>query len=416
MLGDSRRISRARLIGSLLSRIQEEAPKLIALKREGAYWDFKKEWHKDNSELIHDILCLANNLEGDVSYLFIGIDEEEGYSVCDVENNDHAERKTNQMIVDMLSKTKWDNGQPPFAVVEPMELDGGTIDILCVVSRREDMPYSLSKGSGKVRAHMVHTRRVDSNTPIDEGASWNEVEDIWRHHFSLDESPLARVKVMLEDKEHWRFLSEVVGTEDKYYLYAPEFTVCHYSDDERDGYEYYMLNQTDPSPSWYMIEIRYFQTRIFDTLGIALDGGRYFAPAPSRSFVRWNRRSLDFNLMYCYYTRDSLDWNLNEFFFDENYGDARIARRRFLETVVIFQDEEERKGFEILLRERHSEFEEEMSEAPDPYGAERLPEDYPQEAKDQATRELKAIHILKRMLEEFRDDLEGLRLPTSRDW
>lgn len=102
MLGDSRRISRARLIGSLLSRIQEEAPKLIALKREGAYWDFKKEWHKDNSELIHDILCLANNLESDVSYLFIGIDEEEGYSVCDVENNDHAERKANQMIVDML--------------------------------------------------------------------------------------------------------------------------------------------------------------------------------------------------------------------------------------------------------------------------------------------------------------------------
>lgn len=57
-----------------------------------------------------------------------------------------------------------------------------------------------------------------------------------------------------------------------------------------------------------------------------------------------------------------------------------------------------------------------MSEAPDPYGAEQLPEGYPQEAKDQATRELKAIPILKRMLEEFRDDPEGLRLPTSRDW
>ncbi|MCQ5071917.1 hypothetical protein, partial [Adlercreutzia sp. DFI.6.23] len=98
------------------------------------------------------------------------------------------------------------------------------------------------------------------------------MEDIWRHHISLDESPLARVKGMLEDKEHWRFLSEVIGTEDKYYLYAPEFTVRHDSDDERDGYEYYMLNQTDPGPSWYTIEIRYFQTRIFDTLGIALDG------------------------------------------------------------------------------------------------------------------------------------------------
>ena len=45
-----------------------------------------------------------------------------------------------------------------------------------------------------------------------------------------------------------------------------------------------------------------------------------------------------------------------------------------------------------------------MSATPDPYGAERLPEDYPQEAKDQATRELKAIPILKCMLEEFRGD------------
>ena len=93
-----------------------------------------------------------------------------------------------------------------------------------------------------------------------------------------------------------------------------------------------------------------------------------------------------------------------------------LPSRRFLETVVIFQDEEERKGFEIFLREHHSEFEEEMSEVPDPYGAERLPEDYSQKAKDQATRELKAIPILKRMLEEFRGYPEGLRLPTSRDW
>ena len=89
---------------------------------------------------------------------------------------------------------------------------------------------------------------------------------------------------------------------------------CHEPDDERDGYEYYMLNQTDPRPSWYTIEVRYFQTRIFDTLGIALDGGRYFAPVPSCSFVRWGRPRFDLDFMYCYYTKDSLDWSLNEFF------------------------------------------------------------------------------------------------------
>ncbi len=72
------------------------------------------------------------------------------------------------MIVD-ISKTKWDNGQPPFAVVEPMELDGG--NDRHPVYREQAGGYALFplEGVGKVRAHMVHTRRIDSNTPIDEG-------------------------------------------------------------------------------------------------------------------------------------------------------------------------------------------------------------------------------------------------------
>lgn len=94
----------------------------------------------------------------------------------------------------------------------------------------------------------------------------------------------------------------------------------------------------------------------------------------------------------------------------------RSLERRSISAAIIIQDEEERKDFETFLRERRFEFDSEMSATPDPYGAERLPEDYPQEAKDQATRELKAIPILKCMLEEFRGDPEGLRLPTSRDW
>lgn len=37
---------------------------LIGLKQEGSYWDFKKEWYQDNkkSDLLHDIICMANNL------------------------------------------------------------------------------------------------------------------------------------------------------------------------------------------------------------------------------------------------------------------------------------------------------------------------------------------------------------------
>lgn len=38
---------------------------LIDLKYEGNYWDFKQEHHskENNHKLLHDIICLANNLE-----------------------------------------------------------------------------------------------------------------------------------------------------------------------------------------------------------------------------------------------------------------------------------------------------------------------------------------------------------------
>ena len=41
---------------------KEEVLRLIAFRQEGEYWDFKKEWHKNKSDLLHDIICMANNL------------------------------------------------------------------------------------------------------------------------------------------------------------------------------------------------------------------------------------------------------------------------------------------------------------------------------------------------------------------
>lgn len=49
----------------MLSEIQkEEILELISLKQEGSYWDFKKEWYEvgKQADLLHDIICMANNL------------------------------------------------------------------------------------------------------------------------------------------------------------------------------------------------------------------------------------------------------------------------------------------------------------------------------------------------------------------
>ena len=57
-----------------------------------------------------------------------------------------------------------------------------------------------------------------------------------------------------------------------------------------------------------------------------------------------------------------------------------------------------------------------MSATPDPYGADELPDSYSQKAKSQVTRELKAAPILKRLLEELRNDLERGGVSVSTDW
>ena len=33
-----------------------EICQLIAMKQEGSYWDFKKEWYNKKSDLLHDIM------------------------------------------------------------------------------------------------------------------------------------------------------------------------------------------------------------------------------------------------------------------------------------------------------------------------------------------------------------------------
>ena len=55
----------------MLSELQkEEILELISLKQEGAYWDFKKEWYEEGKQpdLLHDIICMSNNLENRDAY------------------------------------------------------------------------------------------------------------------------------------------------------------------------------------------------------------------------------------------------------------------------------------------------------------------------------------------------------------
>ena len=71
---------------------KEEVLRLIAFRQEGEHWDFKKEWHKNKSDLLHDIICMANNLSNHDGLIIIGVNEETDYSICDVTNDSNRRR------------------------------------------------------------------------------------------------------------------------------------------------------------------------------------------------------------------------------------------------------------------------------------------------------------------------------------
>lgn len=65
--------------------------RLISTNREASHWDFKRIWHKNNADLIHDIICLANNPKGHIGMLIIGVDDGAEHELIDVE--DYSENR-----------------------------------------------------------------------------------------------------------------------------------------------------------------------------------------------------------------------------------------------------------------------------------------------------------------------------------
>lgn len=85
--------------------LRDTVVSLASLKREGNCWDFKRKRHTDRAKLLHDIICLANNLEQSTSYLIIGIDEDRGHIAVDVTDDDN--RRDTQELTDLIAKVSW---------------------------------------------------------------------------------------------------------------------------------------------------------------------------------------------------------------------------------------------------------------------------------------------------------------------
>ena len=80
--------------------------------------------------ILHDIICMSNNLSNRTTYIIIGIDEQQDYSIVDVSCDPN--RKNTQKLVDFLKDKKFAGGIRPVVHVESLHYSNGVIDTIVI--------------------------------------------------------------------------------------------------------------------------------------------------------------------------------------------------------------------------------------------------------------------------------------------
>lgn len=322
--------------------LEDEIKALILTEREDDYWDFKEIHHSNKANLLHDIICMANNRVDRDAFIIFGI-ADGTFDVIGVENDEN--RRNQQQMIDFLKSKKFVSGIRPRVELRTLMLASHEVDVL-VIKNSTDTPYFLtedfSDNGRKVRANHIYTRVGDTNTDIDKSADINNIEYLWKKRFLLTRSPFEQIIKRLENKDEWK------QDGDTYYnIFNPELTITlEYDEDGRETRaEFYAYAMTNSSTMYQMISIKYFGTQLYGRQVAILDSAQYSTPVPEWEFFTFGEYKSNPDYAMKYFTKDSPHYKLNEFLHDKDSFEQGYARRRFFEVVLLFEDSLEKDTF-----------------------------------------------------------------------
>ena len=341
-------------IAGLKNLIEE----LIAANREDDWWDFKQCHHQNKADLLHDIICLANNRANRDAYLIFGV-EDKTYNILGVENDPN--RRNQQGIVDFLRSKSFAGQVRPRVEVRTISINDHELDVF-IVKNSTDVPYYITKdyndGQKRIRANYIYTRVQDNNTPIDTCADLNHVEYLWKKRFGLITTPLEQLKVLLKNPDDW------IEEESRYYhKMFPQFTIEIEKDDDDSGRcrMFYHHVQMNNRFSYGTIKLFHYTTQLFSCQCTGLDEDRMTAPCPDSIFIHSLRRPDDMIGIY-YYAADSIKYLLLRFLErkigEGNGHEAQIATKRLLSVVLIFDSDNSAEQFKKYINDNLSVFKE----------------------------------------------------------
>lgn len=319
-------------------RFKEEIMALIDGKTEGSYWDFKEKHHDLECKLLHDILCMANNLEGRDAYLIFGVEDK----TCNIVGVEKGSKYTLIYFRQFLKERKFAGDNRPDIDFYNFEIENKQVDVL-IIKKSNNTPFYLAeefKKDGTVVRCSTYTRVNDTNTDINKTADIYHVEKLWRRRFGIDKSIKERYNLLLDSPEDWDV--DWDNRSHAYHMIFPEFQMK--LGEFRNGVTPASVFYLDPNAEFASLKLYYHSTLIHETSLWNFDGYRLFLPAESTGLASPFGVTV---LYYLYYDLSTVNGQLFRIFTKDMLKKYDTSSRGVGgDSFLIFKDDKERKSFD----------------------------------------------------------------------
>ena len=329
---------------------------------EGEYWDFKEkpyfyegqskeEKNKKKNDLLHDIICMANNLSNRDAYIIMGV-QDKPIKITGVKQ--FSNKWTQEKYQDFLQNLTWAGDMIP--TVEFRTINNGDLDVL-IIKKSNRVPFYVTKKYSKVRENRIYVRKGSKNTAIDSQAEIGDIEKLFEFRFGLTPFPKERVINYITDHDHWTEMKGNYETRSWYYEKFPEYTMELVDDPQNDELRapVYALIHPNVRTTWEILRIKYHQTILLEFSSHYIDEYRGLSVQPRYNFLKLFEGVNNINLKtnFYYYLADSVEINLM-YLLEELHEQDGEALRQHLSLIPVFKNDDEREAIEKYVEENKS--------------------------------------------------------------